>query len=879
MCVYNEQPKKENLRETTGYDILVSLYGEGLVNAEIALELEAKELAYNAFMRRLNQAKADKKAATQGTAKVVSEQALPLFVKGLQDFFSKAEEGKAGRRHTLISVFKELPVEQVAYVSLQKILGMSIQGNIKLTALAAELGGVVEEEILFQRILSALGPREKAAFLEGLSKRIGASFKEAYVRAKRRRLEDEKGLQVETWDSSKRGNVGLKLVDIFMTSTGMATLRRVGSSKGICYDFELEATLVEYVLKNDKELADLAFQHRPMVIPPLDWTSPWNGGYLLNLKQPISFVRLPSKVVHNIYDDLDMPVVYKAVNAIQKTPWRINRRVLEIAKEVSSWREIPSELDMPEAEAKEPPVRPAEADLNPEVQKEWRSSMVHYYQQDNKRKSRRFTINSVLSLAEKYKDYKAIYFPHNLDFRGRIYPLTVLSPQGTDFTKSLIEFADGCAVGSTGGRWLAFQLANCFGLDKRPLEERLAWPYENTEMILKIAKKPLDNLEWMSADSPWEFLAACFEWADYMDQGESYVSHLPIAFDGSCSGIQHFSAMLKDEIGGKAVNLIPSDNVQDIYAIVAEVVKERLKRDATSGTIDEVVSTEDEGEYLKKGTKALAEEWLKHGVTRKVTKRPTMTLSYGAKLYGFKEQILEDTVYPALEHNPLAFSKPSQAAAYMADLVWQSLGSVVVKAREAMEWLQDASALLAGAKDLSGKSMPTSWITPAGFPVRQAYPKVRLKQLRTLLSGKILVQDLSGKVVEKENEGKLSIAINEEVGGLDSRKQRNGIAPNFVHSMDASHLMLTVCACVDQGVHQFAMIHDSYGCPAGQGDIMFATVRQAFVDTYTKNNVLQDLHDQIANLLPEKEAKKLKPCPEEGALDLEVVKQSLYAFS
>lgn len=505
--------------------------------------------------------------------------------------------------------------------------------------------------------------------------------------------------------------------------------------------------------------------------------------------------------------------------------------------------------------------------------------MVIYFQRDNKRKSKRYAVNAQLALADIYKDYERIYFPHNLDFRGRVYPLPLLNPQGTDFCKSLLEFADGAPLGDSGVAWLAIQGANCYGLDKKPLEERIAWVYENTELILRTAKDPLTDLEWTETDSPWEFLAFCFEWADFMDQGTDYVSHIPVAFDGSCSGIQHFSAMLKDEIGGTAVNLVPDDKVHDIYGIVAEHVKQAVMKDAAEGTEDELKTAEDGAEYVSKGTKSLAAEWLAYGITRKVTKRPTMTLSYGAKKFGFTEQILEDTIYPHLEHHPLAFSKPRQAATYMADKIWNSLGEVVVKAREAMDWLQTASGLLATDKNINGENLPTQWVTPSGFLVRQRYPKVRLKKLKTFCSGTIHVSDESGAPEESKKEGEtFQISVSEDLGKIDSRKQKQGIAPNYVHSMDASHLMLTVDACVDAGIHQFAMIHDSYGCPAGQGDLMFSLVRQVFAETYKQNDVLQDLHDQVENMLSPKKAKELPPIPKHGNLDLDVVKQSMYAF-
>lgn len=864
-----------------GYDELCLKYGKHLVDKEIELELESKDLAYQAFMSKINKARENKTLADTGTTKMLLKEALPAFCKGLKDFYTKADSGKPGKRHICAVVLKQLEIEHVAFLSLRSILSNAIP-QVNLTSLAKELGTELELEMKFQDVLSTLSDKERSYFQVNLNKRIGMSFKQAFVNAKDKWLADENRKERwEKWTDSVRCNLGMKLIDIFIVSTGLGKISKYSKSGSfnITYRFEIAPEIVQYIAHNDKEMADLLFKNRPMVIPPKPWTNPINGGYYINLKRPIPLVRLNEKTVMDLYGDLDMPDVYKAVNAIQETPWRINQRVLKVAQEISKWKHIPEGLEMPLMEPEEPPVRPEAADKDPNVQKEWRRSMVIYYQRDNKRKSKRYAVNAQLALANIYKDYERIYFPHNLDFRGRVYPLPLLNPQGTDFCKSLLEFADGAPLGDSGVAWLAIQGANCYGLDKKPLEERIAWVYENTELILRTAKDPLTDLEWTETDSPWEFLAFCFEWADFMEQGTDYVSHIPVAFDGSCSGIQHFSAMLKDEVGGTAVNLVPDDKVHDIYGIVAEHVKQAVMKDAAEGTGDELKTAEDGAEYVSKGTKSLAAEWLAYGITRKVTKRPTMTLSYGAKKFGFTEQILEDTIYPHLEHHPLAFSKPRQAATYMADKIWNSLGEVVVKAREAMDWLQTASGLLATDKNINGENLPTQWVTPSGFLVRQKYPKVRLKKLKTFCSGTIHVSDESGAPEEDKKEGEtFQISVSEDLGEIDSRKQKQGIAPNYVHSMDASHLMLTVDACVDAGIHQFAMIHDSYGCPAGQGDLMFSLVRAVFAETYKQNDVLQDLHDQVENMLSPKKAKELPPIPKHGTLDLDVVKQSMYAF-
>lgn len=876
---YYENADKFSIHENS-YDDLCLKYGKYRVDREIDLELESKDNAYNAFMSKRNKAISDNNLANIGTTKVLLSETIPAMVKGLDAWFAKVNNGKCGKRHRAASLANTLKSEEIAFIVSKTILSNTMY-RIGLTNLSVKIGEAIEDEVRFNTILASMSPKEVQSFKVGMNKRIAFQFKKRYAIQKEKHLAAEGRVQLwNKWSPSDKFNVGMKMVELFALSTSLIHIVKVFVNGNIKYFVELDADVAKYVDYQDNYLADLMMEHRPMVIPPKPWTNPFDGGYYINLKKPLQLVRMSAKDCDALYSDVDMPTVYKAVNAIQDTAWHINNRVLEVANAVCSWEHIPEALEMPTANPAEPPVRPIEADTNKDVQREWRQAMTSYYQEDNKRKAKRILVNCILKLANDFKDDEAIYFPHNLDFRGRVYPVTLIHPQGNDFMKSMLEFSEGVELGKDGHTWLAFQGANMWGLDKKPIEERIAWVYENSDMIISIAEKPLDNLQWTEADSPWEFLAFCFEWNDYLKIGESFKSKLAVAFDGSCSGLQHFSAMLRDEVGGEAVNLKPDDHVHDIYGIVAEKVKELLKKDMQEGTDDTIEATEDGSSYIKKGTKSLAREWLDHGVSRSVTKRPTMTLCYGASKFGFADQILEDTVYPALAHNPLSFSKPSQSARYMAGLIWDSLKGVVVKAVEAMEWLQTASGLLAKDKNIEGKNLPTTWITPAGFPVKQKYPKVRVKRLNTVLSGSIKIFDTTSGSTEEATDGSvLRLAFAEPTDEIDSRKQKQGIAPNFVHSMDASHLMLTVCACVDKGVNAFAMIHDSYGVPAGYGSIMFTTVREVFVSTYTENDVLQDLHDHICNLLSPKMLKDLPEVPTKGDLDLDCAKESMYAFS
>lgn len=534
-----------------------------------------------------------------------------------------------------------------------------------------------------------------------------------------------------------------------------------------------------------------------------------------------------------------MPIVYEAINALQRTPWQINSQVLEVMETL--WKNNSELAGIPRKDGIEMPRKPFDIDTNEEARKAYRSEASAVTLMNLQSTSKRVSFGHTLDIAKRYNEYRKIFMPYTLDFRGRIYAVPHLNPQGNDIQKSLLRFANGKRLGSEGRKWLAVHGANLIGNDKCAYEDRVNVILDNEEEIVAIANDPYTNRGWCGSiggfkvDKPWQFLGFCFEWAGFVEHGEDFVSKIPVALDGSCSGIQHFSAMLRDEIDGAAVNLIPADLPADVYGLVANKVKEQIEIDLQAGTPDELKHTDEGKAYLKRGTKTLAKQWKEFGVSRKTTKRSVMTLAYGSVEYGFKEQLMEDILTPArLSGEKFPFDGDGYAAAaYMAKLIWNAVNKVLVKAGEAMKWLQEAASLA------SKENLPVRWTSPVGFPVMQACPDLADRRISTALGGQVVKF-----VVKEQNQDKLA-----------AKRQRNGIAPNFVHSTDAAHLMLTTVRAKQNGIKNFAMIHDSFGALAadiGGAKGLYATVREAFVELYETTDVLQNFRDDVAGVLPEK---------------------------
>jgi DNA-directed RNA polymerase len=386
-------------------------------------------------------------------------------------------------------------------------------------------------------------------------------------------------------------------------------------------------------------------------------------------------------------------------------------------------------------------------------------------------------------------------------------------------------------------------IANCFGVDKVSNEERVQWTKDHELQLAMSVTSPYDSSWWRDADSPWQFLASAIEWEIYKQsgEGEDFVSNLVINMDGTCNGLQHYSAMLRDEVGGKATNLIPSDTPADIYTEVLNVVRAKLEADGST----------------------LATEWLPH-LERKLVKPQVMTTPYGVSAYGMREQLStfmrekrtkHDGSYdPILSVDTRATRQEYES--FLTPLIQDAINEVVVASPRAMAWLKDC------AKVTNKRGLTIRWTTPAGLPVVQAYRKTDIKRID------ILVETL------KVKQTRVSRLVHNETVEINTSKQLAGIAPNFVHSLDASHLMLTVNKCVDLGIKSFSMIHDSYGTTAGSVSDLQDALRSTFAEMY-QGDVLNEFREDIM----EQTHSWIEPVPPKGTLDINAVLDSKYFFA
>ena len=807
------------------------------IRQQLELEDEARALGADRYRARRPLPWRTEAAGQDEEAELPpGRQLLKLSVEptaaAIREFVDRIKAGGAGRRPLALKLLDLAPAEEIAYLTGRVVVNSAAH---RLTAqqTAFAIAAAVTDHAEMRNLKEA----NKAGF-QGLLKENQRKSYSSKRRAAVRDIMEKEGAKVALSQNEQLSG-GMKAIELFCEATGLFVMELEPSRRGEVYVIRPTETVQGWLEKQHARCEILEPIHLPMVVRPRRWRSPFYGGYLT--KRPgLRLVKQWNPAYHSELRHVDMPAVYDAVNAVQDTPWRINRRVLDVMREV--WDGGGSLGGLPLREDEPLPGKPADFETNAEAATRWKADAAATHQRNAHTLSKRLAVSQRLWIAQKFAEEEAIYFPHELDFRGRIYPIPVGGPhpQGEDSAKALLEFADGKPLGEAGGFWLAVHLANLFGVDKVAFQDRLAWVYENEARILDSASNPLDGERfWTTADSPYCALAACIEWAGYVEQGADFVSHIPVALDGSNSGLQHFSAMLRDPTGARAVNLLPTDRPQDVYMEVA------TKAQA-------LVDSDDSPQ---------AQPWKGGRVTRKIAKRPCMTYCYSATRFGMQGMILQ-TLREIDKENAEAGKPPHlggadnyQAAVWLSHVLWNVIGEVVSAASTAMEWLRNA------AKVASSADQPIWWTTPDGLPILQAYRTVDARAVRVFYGGRRL---------------ELVVAVDNE--NIDRRAQANGIAPNFVHSLDGAHLRAVVNELKRRGVSHVAVIHDSFGTHAADADTLSLVLRYTFIDQYTPD-ILAGFRDELTDQLPPEVAQAIPEPPPPGPLDLNALAQADYMFA
>lgn len=832
-----------------------------------ALEQQLEEEAVSSGVARYDKRRVDvidkdrvvRKATVEGDlapAHVLVAQMLAPFNAALDNWLQGVLSGSPRRLASMVKYLDTCRSEQ------PNLLGVvTMRSAISLTAVAAtrkrgKPAGLVSVAMNLSRILeeSMHYPRLRREH-PGYARKLEAELSRGGDDDRRvtllRTAGKVTGIKAVPWAKKDCLRLGTLLLTLLAESTGMISIDLVTAGKIKRYEVTMSPRFVQWIEDAHARGQVLHPLHMPMVVPPLQWSPARvrGGGYLHGkLRLVVNLSEKKARDATAGWSDS----AWASLNALQETPWRINLPVLQTMEQAwgtgGGWGKLPGREDIPL------PTWPEGTGPERDTP-EFKAKVADIYRVrklNAANRSTRINFAMTLGLARRFHDMEIpFYFPHVMDFRGRVYPTSVhLSPQGDKVQRALLQFHRKQPLGEDGAFWLAVHLANCYGIDKVAFEERVQWVEENTSKIVQVAQDPLGAARdwWAAADTPWLFLAACFEWRDlvlWVQQGNpqgDFLSGLPVAMDGTCNGMQQFSALVLDEHTGSMLGMVPSPKPADIYATVADAANAIIKQDAVEGL-------------------EIAQKWLAAGgMTRKLAKRNTMTTPYSVTEYGMRGQQM-GVLREMAKAGDLDWEADLVDAAYLAGVNARVIPAVITSAATVMGFLKACAGVMSRAK------LPVRWTTPVGLRVTQRYPKAVSQRERVTVLGKMYALWLQHK----------------DDMAIDSRAQELGVSPNYVHSLDASHMLATVAYCLEDGVQDFQMIHDSFGTHAGSVGVMNRNLRKAFVDMYSGTALLQQFRDEQQAALEKagkgQLAEELPEVPPQGSLDIARIEECDYFFA
>ncbi len=526
--------------------------------------------------------------------------------------------------------------------------------------------------------------------------------------------------------------------------------------------YALNPEISEEIIDKLNIQAAKAFYPAPMVRTPEDWEVEngitVKGGYDTKQYPLVRGVKDVSFITEDLLD---------TINTMQCTAYRVNKIALEAIKK----------------------------DLTAPIKSEYittpysKENVIEYYRQHKLYESavgKHRAQVLALNIAEQYQDEDRIYFPLNMDYRGRIYSIPVfLNPQGDEKVKAMLEFADGITLTEEGADNVYFTLAGLFGEDKKSRLERI-----------EIGKTAIYS-DYKEADEPYQFLALQTQMLAWEEDNNTLI-YTPCHIDACCSGSQHTAALTGCLSTAQAVNIIPGEVRRDIYCEVADKAI-ILAKASNSEYKDYIIAClEDKG--------------------RVYAKRPTMVKIYGGKLKSFA-----DYTYDTMkEFHDDKINCTLKCAFVFANILKDSLESILNGGTKFEAWIQGVS------KEITKDNKGVTWTTPDGFKVVMDRKKKIVIEIKVCIDGR-----------------RSKLNLNTPTDNIDRAKNKSAISPNFVHSMDATHLRMTIAACIDKGIYNFNCIHDSLGVDMNNMCTLLEETKKAWIALYSDFSVGNDLRTQF----------------------------------
>ncbi|QNJ31512.1 DNA-dependent RNA polymerase/ phage-type [Synechococcus sp. PROS-9-1] len=901
----------------------LELQRENLTDWQLELETMAHKVAVQKNRESDRKAVDDGRGSQSSIGREFRNKLVPLLAIRLEEHHKSALAGRSGRHHGFIAEFlSKLDYLTIAHITITTVFDCIGRGN-RVKSTLSELFDQIGERLDHQAFLDYVKENDPQAFskidryvLQNTVKGYEYKIGESKVMAE--------GLSYYFMGVKERAKLGDWCFGNFQSLTlwfeTYKVLEKVGKTTHATYFLSLSHEGLKHRDLIQAAQDDRAYEAWPMVCPPLDWEfndegkPEKRGGYLT--LHPGKY----STVIRQNKGSVPSETALGALHNMQNQPFRVNTFIYgtmkgllsgshEIGKFSTYERDSWDDLHRPLIDQKDLEDKWDENRHEKPAYKKAMKTLRAWHEAREVADKERVTPFRVMMMAARFLNVERFYLPTYYDSRLRIYYMVdTLNPQGSDYQKALLQFADGNPVTKENiikvQKDLLITMANAAAVetpagksDKLSMEGRMSWALKRAvgfiekdeegnvieiiESLEDEAEDPVSNRKfWSECDEPFQFLAALREYYEIFVWGTSNVARVPNGRDATNSGSQIIGGIIKDPktcfycnvtktwVNPDGVELV-ADTPQDLYGIVAQEAQILLKSDPWLD--NELAKARERAEQrIKQLQEAGVEDpALRVGgqefnvpvevVDRKVTKKSSMCTAYGAS-WRSKNEYISDELDKVFKH-PDGQKASLCEKIIITNSAIQGQDHGFPRLAKVNKWFRNFAKAC-----MKAGLMLVEWETPNGSKVVQEYREPYVDKVDTYAMGGAkywqAVQNNDG--LRADGVATLSFKSGYK-NEIQESKTETALAANWTHSHDAVIVQNTVH---DWEGNYFA-VHDCFYGPAGTMDAMTAKARQALYDVITS----KPLHKLVAS-----SGLDMTP-PREGKAKVEEVKDHPFTMS
>lgn len=851
--------------------------------------LEEESQAYNAALKKEAEARLASKGRSSQVrvGRRIRQKLVPILAMQLKKTHDQALAQRSGRHHAVVAPLMEAleyDWDLVAHITVTMVLdgiGRGVAMSTPLTRVLTQIGQRLDHEAFLRR-----AKNEDPTGWE----RVDRWALQKVAKGYHYKIKTAKGLTAlgdtyEFLDDTDQVKVGDWCFNGLWANTKwfekVPWVTRSSGKSRIQYFLGLSEEGIERRDAIQAAADEACFEPWPMVVKPLRWNleEAERGGYLLPHKGQIS------RLIHNNRETIPSEDALKALHKAQEVPFRINPFIFEIQKsllgkseEIGSFRTY--EKDSWE-DLNKPKIDPRVWDLPSENEERMAAKgllRAYYNNQKVAEKTRKSPLR-VLRVAARFRHVDRFYLPCYFDNRLRLYyAVDTITPNGADWQKALLIAADGGEVTDENRaeveRQLFITLANTWAnkengvkTDKLNLDGRVAFARDFVKELEVVARDPLSTAAraiWTAASEPFQFLACVREIFEVLIWCTKTHTHLLNGRDATNSGTQILGALCLDEAAMFYTNVVPTEEPQDLYGVVAVEAVALLTSEPwvsdkiahyTKQTKAKMRKREKEGKLVHPvDYSAFALGIDPNDVDRSILKRAIMCTNYNASWQSKNSYISDELneAYKGKEYDPTLTDKR-----LVTDSSIEGLASAFPVTDRLNKWFK----LVGRSAMKEGKELLT-WKTPGGSTIVQEYREPITKRVTTHAMGSDRYQRVSE---EEDAQGRIQLKVQTGWGPVLENKAGSALGANFTHSLDAD----VIHGGINGAEGEFFTVHDCGYFLATNVEQCCQALRDSFHRVVT-GNPMQSLLEENGLALE---------LPVQGNGDLSRCKESTYMFS